>query len=1036
MQAMPDLLSTTHLKLDNLLRLKALFLQLEEHLLNLGSHQTAFCGEYMMEFFRQGAGITHPNHEILIDEIRKVNDLVMDMRGTQQRGSSPKLEHFVQCLKRVYGYEMESQCLAKAAFYRVYVSPPDTTTSTTSAHDNSNKKKTAAAVGRRVISYWCFAPALAMQELANLRVRSILVTSGTLSPLPSYGMELGLSFPHTLENPHIITGDQIHVRVIGKGVSGKLLTSSYERRKDTEYFIELGNTITNLSRIIPEGMLIFFPSYGVMETCLERWGGPAQYKPRNDNKKNFFAPRRKQINQPKQYSFPQTPQYFTANNGPSTPWKRLLGTKAIVIEPRSSSDLPDAIAEFKRFLALPRSQGCILMGVCRGKISEGIDFAGGMSRAVLITGLPFAPTHDPKVKLKKEYLDGARIAGNVRASKDGGFGGSNQRILQASSRLSGQEWYIQQAHRAVNQAVGRVIRNRADYGAVILLDSRFDHQRNQEGLSKWLRPHIQRDEGFGVAFKSLKQFYTKAAIQDKERIDLDKKTAVELDYEEETSPITKVAVVQSETRRDDTSDKKQISTLSGSTSTYVAPEKVVARLDVKDIEVPTSRTTASVNMSTMATMKAKSDKSKFDGVFVERKAPNQAAPSDTKAVAAQFMQKIKAELSSSDQSTIRKAIVAMKTSGNQKDVQSYIQHARTVLVLICRSAVFESVMDSNEEPMVFLFFRLLPRLYREKVEAMAMTNVFEGSTLCEHCKENLSPLDSGQLKIAVISLLRALWCSGSVPRMSKRAFLEKTSPVLRILNKAEKRPSSIMVSAFTRLVPKSYVRITQTLYRDIQASASMGKRKELERSMETTVDTSSLRLPPKRATSDAMDKQDDDASTLNQNVPNWRATDPCPPTSNRKRPPNSYQPPSRKINPYVRKQAAASSRATSGTSKRLGPSLANYLKQVESETYVQQSAADLQKKIPSNAPKNLVCPLCSSPCNDPFMAECGHMACLSCWLGWLRRSQSCPTCRKTVTKESLAKAVFAMASSAPTLSQLCSNADATEEDTDEVLEIC
>ena len=174
-------------------------------------------------------------------------------------------------------------------------------------------------------------------------------------------------------------------------------------------------------------------------------------------------------------------------------------------------------------------------------------------------------------------------------------------LLQASSGLSGQEWYIQQAHRAVNQTVGRVIRNRADYGAVILLDSRFDQQRNQEGLSKWLRPHIQRDEGFGVAFKSLNQFYAKAAIQDKERIDLDKKAAASVEpvYEEETSPITKVVLVQSETRRDDTSDKKQTSTLSGSTSTYVAPEKVIAWLDVKDIEAPTSNTTASVNMSTI-----------------------------------------------------------------------------------------------------------------------------------------------------------------------------------------------------------------------------------------------------------------------------------------------------------------------------------------------------------------------------------------------------------------------------------------------------
>lgn len=39
--------------------------------------------------------------------------------------------------------------------------------------------------------------------------------------------------------------------------------------------------------------------------------------------------------------------------------------------------------------------------------------------------------------------------------------------------LSGEEWYGQQASRAVNQAVGRVIRHRNDYGAIIFCDERF-----------------------------------------------------------------------------------------------------------------------------------------------------------------------------------------------------------------------------------------------------------------------------------------------------------------------------------------------------------------------------------------------------------------------------------------------------------------------------------------------------------------------------------------------------------------------------------
>lgn len=39
--------------------------------------------------------------------------------------------------------------------------------------------------------------------------------------------------------------------------------------------------------------------------------------------------------------------------------------------------------------------------------------------------------------------------------------------------MTGEDWYSQQASRAVNQAVGRVIRHRHDYGAIIFCDERY-----------------------------------------------------------------------------------------------------------------------------------------------------------------------------------------------------------------------------------------------------------------------------------------------------------------------------------------------------------------------------------------------------------------------------------------------------------------------------------------------------------------------------------------------------------------------------------
>ena len=49
--------------------------------------------------------------------------------------------------------------------------------------------------------------------------------------------------------------------------------------------------------------------------------------------------------------------------------------------------------------------GAILMGVCRGRISEGLDFSDNAARCVIVIGVPYPMLTDPKVILKKDYLD-------------------------------------------------------------------------------------------------------------------------------------------------------------------------------------------------------------------------------------------------------------------------------------------------------------------------------------------------------------------------------------------------------------------------------------------------------------------------------------------------------------------------------------------------------------------------------------------------------------------------------------------------------
>ncbi|KHG26325.1 Fanconi anemia group J [Gossypium arboreum] len=116
-------------------------------------------------------------------------------------------------------------------------------------------------------------------------------------------------------------------------------------------------------------------------------------------------------------------------------------------------------------------RGAAFLAVFRGKVSEGIDFSDDNARVI---------------ELKKKYNNTYRSSKNL---------------------LSGNEWYCQQAFRALNQALGRCIRHRYDYGAIILLDWRFQDEKNRAHISKWLRPSIRMYGSFEKSLDELRSFF-------------------------------------------------------------------------------------------------------------------------------------------------------------------------------------------------------------------------------------------------------------------------------------------------------------------------------------------------------------------------------------------------------------------------------------------------------------------------------------------------------------------------------------------------
>ena len=128
-------------------------------------------------------------------------------------------------------------------------------------------------------------------------------------------------------------------------------------------------------------------------------------------------------------------------------------------------------------------RGAVLLAVCRGKVSEGIDFADANARGVVVVGIPYPNLKDKQVELKRKYND-------------------EKNAKNRAGVLSGDQWYSQQAFRALSQAVGRCLRHRNDHGAVLLVDERYAHGANDalvRNLPKWLRPATRKCADFGDA---------------------------------------------------------------------------------------------------------------------------------------------------------------------------------------------------------------------------------------------------------------------------------------------------------------------------------------------------------------------------------------------------------------------------------------------------------------------------------------------------------------------------------------------------------
>ena len=80
-----------------------------------------------------------------------------------------------------------------------------------------------------------------------------------------------MEFKQKLENPHVISTDQVYISIMRRGVNDIEFNFSYGNKDNVEMLEELGLTVAKVAKHVPGGMLMFFPSYSLMNAVYERW---------------------------------------------------------------------------------------------------------------------------------------------------------------------------------------------------------------------------------------------------------------------------------------------------------------------------------------------------------------------------------------------------------------------------------------------------------------------------------------------------------------------------------------------------------------------------------------------------------------------------------------------------------------------------------------------------------------------------------------------------------------------------------------------
>ncbi|CAJ1016136.1 putative DEAD2/Helicase C-terminal domain containing protein [Leishmania utingensis] len=394
-------------------------------------------------------------------------------------------------------------------------------------------------------------------EIANMNERSAVgvaaggvdkrnhISNVDVSLQGGVGCASGLPSFHLISEGHVVPSSSVQVWALGTGPSGLRMELSQQAlglrgeaastakdtaslRSDTNRVIsphahrvlaEVGCTLLNLARVLPPaGAICFCTSYDVLDTLVAVLESTGYYAQINELKRIFTETRngggrRGTASGDEGGSgeaiaelLREYQEWISGELGGDGDAEPALGPLSTAASASLSSNAGAP--------QQPSRRGALLFAVMGGRLSEGINFADDLGRAVVVLGMPYANPTDVELQMNLKHIVTTRLMTNTDASRRGmpGSAGSVSATSLSSSSpfTSAEEWslYTEGMMRTVNQCIGRCIRHAGDYATIILLDARYtERQGIRRRVSAWLQPSIRVAQTFGQCFSGVREFF-------------------------------------------------------------------------------------------------------------------------------------------------------------------------------------------------------------------------------------------------------------------------------------------------------------------------------------------------------------------------------------------------------------------------------------------------------------------------------------------------------------------------------------------------